>query len=310
MDIRELGKKVSNWGRWGDQDERGTLNFVTPQKLVRAAQLVRKGRAFSLSIPLDQNGPQQGSGVRANPVHLMSAVGADTPRTSQMLGPGAGYTDDFIAMPLQCGTQWDALCHIYYDDALYNGYAANTVTTAGAAKDGIDKLRDGITSRAVLLDIARLQGVDMLEPGYAITSDDLDAAARAQGVAIESGDILLVRTGAMGPWVREKSWSALQGRPLSGLHYSTATWLHQREIAAVATDTPMVEASPSGLEGLLVPLHMVAIRDMGLSLGEYWNLEELASDSAGDGVWESFLVAQPLWITGAVGSPVNPIAFK
>lgn len=305
--LESLAKEVRNWGRWGPDDERGTLNYVTPAKRVAAAREIRSGASFSLSIPFDSRGPQTGAIGRVNPVHLMTATGAD-PAQAIDLGGGARYTDDYIVMPLQCATQWDALSHVFYGDRLYNGYPAQSVDSSGARFDGIDKVHQDFVSRAVLLDVARLKGVDSLAPSDVISAADLDAAERAQGVRAEEGDFLLVRTGLMASWRKTGGWDAFRG-PQPGLHVETLRWIHARRIAAVAADNMMVEAAAT-LPGYTLPLHMIGIRDMGLSLGEFWYLEELAEDCARDGRWSCFLAAQALRITGAVGSPVNPIAIK
>src|SRR5579885_3049658 len=153
--LRELAARVSNWGRWGADDERGTVNFITPEVVRRGAQCVRRGQVFSLGLPLGADGPQIGTGGRFNPIHLMSAIGAGIPHDPE----GFRYNDDVVTMPLQCATQWDGLAHVYYGEKLYNGFPASTVTAAGAARNAIDKLAAGIVSRGVLLDVARLRGV-------------------------------------------------------------------------------------------------------------------------------------------------------
>src|SRR5437867_11285254 len=180
--VRALAAKVSNWGRWGPDDERGTINFITPEVIRRAAACVRRGEVFSLGLPLGADGPQIGTAGRFNPIHLMSA-------TAGMIGQdpeGLRYADDVIVMPLQCATQWDSLAHVYYDGQLYNGHPAAAVTALGAARNGIDKLGPGIVSRGVLLDMARRAGVARLAPGQAITPADLEAAERAEGVRVTS----------------------------------------------------------------------------------------------------------------------------
>jgi hypothetical protein len=173
-DVRALGKRLSNWGRWGADDERGTTNLIIPDRVVAAAALVRTGKVFDLGIPFDESGPQTGTGIRQNPLHLMSATG-----TGQDFAGGFRYADDVVVMALQCATQWDALAHVFYDDQLYNGYPATEVTTRGALKDAIDKQAKGIAGRGVLLDLARLRDVPWLDAGYSITADDLDAACAA-----------------------------------------------------------------------------------------------------------------------------------
>src|SRR4051812_24673679 len=188
-DFREIGKRLSNWGRWGKEDESGTVNLITPECITSAAQLVRRGAIFDLGIPFDANGPQPGGG-RINPVRLMSETGDDQEF------PGAfHYADDYVFMPLQSASQWDGLAHVYYDEKLYNGFPSSDVGPHGAKHCSIDKLAKGIVGRGVLLDVARLKGVDWLEGGYAITPDDLDGAAERQGVAVQSGDIVVFRTG-------------------------------------------------------------------------------------------------------------------
>lgn len=308
-DFERLLRSLSNQGRWGDDDERGALNYITDAKRRDAAALVHRGRSFSLAIPIaNGRGPQRGQGGRVNPLHLMTATGCD-PSNQVDLGMGCRYTDDFLALSVQGGTQWDALCHVFYDGRLYNGHPAEGITSRGAEKNGIDKVHAGLVSRGVLLDVARAKGVACLEPGYAIRTADLEATEASQGVRVESGDILLVRTGQMstvGPHFTD--WSVFHGLE-AGLHWETAEWLHAREVAAVAADNSMVEASRV-LEGVMIPFHMLALVNLGIHLGEFWYLEELAADCARDGVFEFMLVAQALPIEGGTGSPVNPLALK
>jgi kynurenine formamidase len=307
-EFERLAERVRNWHRWGPDDELGTLNFITPDKRRAAAALVRSGAVFSLSIPFGMQGPQTGVANRVNPIHLMLASGADPPAYAMDLGGTARYTDDYVIMPLQCGTQWDSLAHIYYGEQLYNGYPAHTVNSQGALRNGIDKTHERFVSRGVLLDVARMKGVDVLESGYAISVADLEATEQKESVEVSSGDLLLVRTGLMSTWVRTGTWDGF-GMPQPGLHWAAAEWLHDRQVAAVATDTSVVEVV--GLLGdLQVPLHMLALRDMGLPLGEFWNLEELGDDCAVDHRYDFLLIAQALPVVGAVGSPVNPIAIK
>lgn len=198
-DFREIGQRLSNWGRWGNDDERGTVNLITPEKIVAASQLVKRGAIFDLGIPFDAKGPQPGGG-RINPVRLMSETG------QHQEFPGAfHYADDYVFMPLQSASQWDGLSHVFYDDKMYNGFPSSDVGPYGAKHCSIDKLAKGIVGRGVLLDIARLKGVDWLEAGTVITPADLDAAAERQGVSFGSGDILVFRTGWRTKFVREQN---------------------------------------------------------------------------------------------------------
>lgn len=302
-EFRNIGQRLRNWGRWGDDDERGTVNLITPDRLVAAARLVRAGEIFDLGIPFDANGPQPGGG-RINPVRLMSETGVD-----QMFPGAFKYADDYVFMPLQGASQWDSLAHVFYDGHLYNGYPATEVSPHGARRDSIDKMAKGIAGRGVLLDIARLHGVDWLELGQVITPDDLERAEQAQGVEVGAGDILLFRTGWRRKFLTENDPVAfMAGEP--GLGMACAEWLHSRDVAAVCSDNWAIEVLPGEIEGEIMNVHMVLIRDMGMTLGEILDFEELAADCAADGVYEFFFCAPPLKFTGAVGSPINPLAIK
>ena len=303
QDFREIGARLRNWGRWGDTDERGTVNLITPERVVAASGLVKRGAIFDLGIPFDSKGPQPGGG-RINPVRLMSETGADQEF------PGAfHYADDYVFMPLQSASQWDGLAHVYYDDQLYNGFPSSDVGPHGAKHCSIDKQAKGIVGRGVLLDIARLKGVEWLEAGTVISPEDLDAAAARQGVEVKPGDILLFRTGWRTKFVREGDATAfMAGEP--GLGLACCQWIHDHEIAAVASDNWAIEVLPGEIDTELLPVHMVLIRDMGVTLGEILDLDELAADCQSDGVWEFFLTAPPIKFTAAVGSPINPLAIK
>ncbi|MGW9263781.1 cyclase family protein [Gordonia sp. KTR9] len=319
-ELAEVARRVSNWGRWGEDDERGLLNTITPAKRVEAAQSVVHGIVHSLAVPLGAGGPQvpdapappSTNGAwrppqnRSNPVHTMLATGSD-PQEVNGLGGGAHFTDDVIYMHLQAATQWDALSHCYYDDQLYNGKPASSVTSAGARYLSIDKVADGFLSRGVLLDIARLHGVETLPGDHVIDGDDLEAAADAAGVAVTPGDIVIIRTGLLSEWALTGSWAAIKRRPQPGVGISAVEWVAERDVAAIATDNTAAEALGTG-KALKGPVHMLALRDMGLHLGEYWFLEDLAADCARLEQSTFMLSAAPLPFENAVGSPTNPIA--
>lgn len=303
LDWRTIGHELSNWRRWGSRDALGTLNLIGPDQLRGAAQLVRKGIAFDLGIPLDRDGPQDGK-ERTNPLHLMSVVGGREPE-----GGAFRFHDDYIVMPLQAGTQWDALSHVYYDDRMYNDVPSAAVDHAGAHQLGVETLAKGIVGRAVLLDVARHQGRPWLDPGEPIEPEHLDAVVADENVEIRSGDILLVRTGWYEKYLSHRQRATFLG-PEPGLGLESCRWLRQRDVAAVACDNWAVEAIPSPLDGEPFPVHMVLIRDMGMILGEMFDLRALSVDCAADGVFEMFLSAPVLKVTAAVGSPINPIALK
>jgi kynurenine formamidase len=314
--LGEYCERFRNWGRWGPDDEIGTLNYITPAKIVEAAQLVRQGKIFSLALPFDANGPQTGRFGRVNPIHQMVATGTDHVASNQKVlgfetGPyGFGYADDMITMYLQTGTQWDGLSHIFHHGRMWNGYDARLVNSAGASRNGIEKMKDKVVTRGVLLDIARLKGVEYLEVGQAVYAEDLDAAAAKALVTIGQGDIVLVRTGEMGRRLRERNWGPYAAGDAPGLSFTTASWIAEKRIAGIASDTWGVEVRPNELEGAFQPLHLVIVVNMGLLVGEIFYLEDLGRDCARDGVYQFLFVAPPLPITGAVGSPINPLAIK
>lgn len=309
--VREWGRRYSNWGRWGKDDERGTLNFITPARVLEACALPRSGRVISCALPFDQKGPQSGFAGRHNPIHMMLATGSDALAGAQDFLPGGfNYADDAVMMPLQCGTQWDALAHVFYDRRMYNDRDVRLVTSHGARANAIEKIADGVVGRGVLLDLPRFLRQPWLEDGTRILPEHLDACAEAFGVAIASGDVLLVRTGMMARCLEQKSWEGYCAGPAPGLSIHCARWLFEREIAAVATDTWGVEVRPNETPDCFQPLHMISLRNTGLLLGEIFFLDALARACAEDGRYEFLFTAPPLPITGAVGSPINPLAIK
>nr|WP_184752531.1 cyclase family protein [Microbacterium thalassium] len=312
-EIAARAAAFGNWGRWGPDDVLGTLNFIDPQKRVEAASLVRSGAVVSLAQRFDTEGPQRGWRRRTNPVHTMTDTGTDAERGSQGFPHGIGGADDVIAMPLQCSTQWDGLGHIFDHGMAWNGRrAGDVVTSDGDLVTGIEHAASVVASRGVLLDVGRFLRPETgeLEDGYAITAADLEATIAAQGAssAVGRGDIVLVRTGQF-TRTRRDGWGEYAGGPAPGLSLTTAGWLHRTEIAAIATDTWGFEVRPNEFDvPAFQPLHQVVIPNMGLTIGEMWNLDELAALCAQDGRYDFLLSAAPLPITGAVGSPINPIA--
>jgi kynurenine formamidase len=310
--FHELYESCNNWGRWGAADQRGTLNFITPDVVTKAASLVQSGRGISLQLPLDGNGPQTGAFGRVNAVHQMAATGTDHLAGTQTYSAdplGWGFADDSLFLFLQGGTQWDALGHIFRDGKMFNGFSAGEVTSAGAARGGVEHMPT-VVSRGVLLDIPRVKGKAALEPGEAIYPEDLDEACEALGVTVGRGDIVLIRTGDMAARRHLPGWAGYSAGDAPGLSLSVARWLYDREVAGIATDTWGAEVRPNELEGTFQPLHLVMIVSMGLLVGEIWYLDALAEDCAADGRYEFLLVGPPLVIPGAVGSPVNPQAIK
>ncbi len=308
--IYEAAEKLSNWGRWGADDELGTLNFVTPEDIVKAAGLIRKGKVFALGLPLDQKLQSGLFGGRWNPIHTMLATGTDAISGNQDERPRLRYADDAINMPCQASTQWDALAHIFLDDKMYNGYDARLVDSNGARRNGIEHTRNRMVGRGVLLDVARVKGVDALEDGERISNRDLDDTAAAQGVEVRRGDFVIVRTGQQEAYLAKGEWGTYAGGDAPGLAFETAYWIHAKEIAAICTDTWGCEVRPNETPEANQPWHWVVIPKIGISMGEIFYLKELAEDCAEDRVYEFFFCAPPLNLPGGCGSPINPQAIK
>jgi kynurenine formamidase len=305
-ELRALAQRVSNWGRWGPDDQRGTLNLITPDAVRRGAAAVRTGETFSLAIPFDQTGPQwEGNGMphRVNPELRTDAVNV------AFTGDPADFTttDDSFRMGSQAATHLDALSHVGYEGKLWNDTPNSVVTEAGAAKLGIE--HDGaVATRGVLVDIARLKGVDHFEENYAITGDDLEAAVALGGVVVEPGDALLVRTGHM-HYLRLGD-RLKYSMPAPGLSTKSIEWIRDHDIALVATDTITYEVYPCEDPKVFMPVHMIQLRDMGLAQGQNFHLDDLAAACAADGRIDFLLVATPLPLTGAAGAPVAPTALR
>ncbi len=303
----DVAARVRNWGRWGDRDEIGTLNLVDDAARRRAAGAVRRGKSFALGLPLSEvEGIQMGFiPGRVNPTRSMVQI--NEPLSAD---PAWGCSsEDVVTMALQCATHWDALAHFSYGGVLYNGYPASSVDERGAGRCGIHRLTT-VVGRGVLLDVARALGTAVLEPGYAITPDDLTAAADLAGVDSEPGDLVLVRTGQMvhlSPPARDL---LAYTTPSPGLTIETAEWFHARDVAAVATDTLTFEVFPCQYEDLYLPVHLLHLVEMGMTQGQNWVLDALAEDCAEDGRYTFLLEATPLRFTNGLGSPLNPTALK
>jgi kynurenine formamidase len=301
----DLAKAVNNWGRWGTEDERGTLNLITPDVVRSGIDLVRDGRRFDLSMPMSAEGPQLGFVPgRTNPerttiMHL--SLHGDDER-------GVRFNDDAVQMGVQAATHWDSLAHASYDGRLYNGFPTSVLDESlGATKLGAEKLGP-IAGRAVLLDLARAAGVDRLEGGHALTADDLDAAESFAGVTVGEGDIVLLRTGQMQLFQAGDKMAYLIST--AGPSMQSVRWFHSRGVAAVATDNLSFEVFPPEDDNVFLPVHMLHIVEMGLVQGQNFDLEALAADCADDGRYAFFLSAMPEPIVGAAGAPTTPVAIK
>jgi len=303
----EVAARVRNWGRWGPDDEVGTLNLVDAAARRRGVASVVSGQAFALGLPLSEaEGIQLGFVEgRVNPsrtmVQVNRPVNADQP-------DWVCFSEDVLTLATQCATHWDALAHSSYGGVIYNGYPASTISADGAARCGIHRLTTVVT-RGVLLDVARALGREVLEPGYPIMPGDLDAACELAKVSVEPGDIVLVRTGQMAHLGPDGDLVAYWW-PSPGLTIETAEWFHARDVAAVATDTATFEVFPCQYEDAYLPVHLLHLVEMGMTQGQNWVLDPLADACAADGRYGFLLDATPLPLTNGLGSPLNPVAVR
>lgn len=306
--VDELIRTVSNWGRWGQEDQIGTLNLITPQVRVAAASLVSQGRPISLALSLNRQGLQPAGDVRANPQLTMLQTGTDLRAGVQKNSiDGWGYADDMVSMALQAATHWDALGHAFYDYKMYNDRDCSLVDVNGASANAIDAVAPLLTSRGVLLDIPASLGLDWLPLGHRITVDQLEGCVDRQNVDLRSGDILLIRTGNLGRARLGGGWDEYSYTDEPGLGWQTVPWLFEHEIAAVASDTWAVEVLPSETS-IALPVHASAIVHMGMMLGENFVLDGLARECAAANKYDFFFTATALPFQNAVSSPINPIA--
>ena len=318
----EVVASVTNWGRWGPDDQLGTLNLIDDAARRRGLEAVVDARPLPLGLPMSAaDGIQLGFiKGRINPEHTMISVNEPQSDDPEWIA----FSEDIVTFAMQCATHWDSLAHCSYGagpdgGVLYNGYPAASITGEGASRLGIQNIRTLVT-RGILLDVARATGVELLAPGQAIQPADLDAAVALAGVEPEPGDVVLVRTG-------QAAHLALPGRPgiggadpvrdlvaytwpTPGLTVGTASWFRQRDVAAVAIDTMVLEVYPCESEDLFLPVHLLHLTEMGMTQGQNWFLDELADACAADGRYTFLLDATPIPFTGALGAPVNPIALR
>jgi len=280
--------ELSNWGRWGRGDQLGALNLITPAKRVEAAKLVKTG----VSVSLAHN-------YSVNP-----DLGLPPPFDQEisMLNTPGEFVMERVSFSYHGGihSHLDALCHVLWQGEMYNGFSKNDVNENGCQKLGIANVKQGILTRGILMDIPRLKGVDYLPPGTAVYIEDLEAWEEQTGVRVSPGDVIFVRTGR---WATPGS----AGPGSAGLHASVAPWLRERDVAIVGGDYAN-DAMPSGVQGVFLPIHQLAIVAMGVRLFDNLDLEALAEEAVRQGRWEFMLSASPIPVEGGVGSPMNPIA--
>ncbi len=287
--------EVSNHGRWGSDDELGTLNLITPEIRSAAAMLARDGMSISLSHDLVA-GPNPNA---FSPLEIDHTV-------APLPGGAIGAMDKIhLLYHGYSYSHMDALSHFGVDSTFFNGSSTDILSADGASRLSISAMKNGIVSRGVLVDVPLLRGVEHLEPGDVITVQDIAAWEARTGIRVTQGDVLLIRTGR---WHREETvgqWAL--GEFAAGLHPSAATWLHDRGVAAIGSDGPN-DRNPSLVEGTPFPLHQLVIAMMGMPVFDNLDLQELASTASDKSRWTFMFVAAPLRIQGASGSPINPLA--
>lgn len=304
-EFEEIFESVKNWGRWGSDDELGTLNYITPETVREAARLIRSGRRVSMAIPINKvAGPD-------NPMQatLFVVQGHDVPVDRSKVRFGLDWLG--MAAHGDTHTHADALCHISYDGLTYNGRpAVEVLRSNGATEQDIAVYKDGLVGRGVLLDIPAHRGVKWLDPGEAVRRDELEACADAEGFEIGEGDILVFRTGhhrrrlELGPWNNDPP-PAGQGK--AGLHVDTIPWMHEKRISAFLPDGDG-ETVPSVVDGISYPIHPLQVAAMGMLVSDSLQFEELVAVCEEEGRHDFMVVGLPLRLPGGTGSPWNPIA--
>ena len=294
-------KELSNWGRWGDDDELGALNLITPEKRRQAAALVEEGISVSLAHDtLKERAPD----VTSPFVHAVPSTGANA--------EGSFSIDTYsVLYHGYAHSHLDALCHMWgtseaYPGLMYNGFGKDTVTDTGCGRLGIGVVaRQGIFTRGVLMDIPRLKGVPYLAPGDGIRPEDLDAWLERTGLEVGAGDVVFIRTGRWARRAEKGPWDISQNS--AGLHASAARWLKERDVAALGSDAAS-DLLPSGIEGVTHPVHQLVIVAMGMPIFDNADLEAVAEEAARLERWDFLLTAAPIRVPGGTGSPLNAIA--
>ena len=290
-----LMTSLSNWGRWGKDDQMGALNLINPEKRKQAAALVKEGVSVSLAR-LAIKEPMDDSPAFKHQMVQLPERGQDIASAADEYSVRYhGFTQ----------THLDALCHLAYRGKLYNGFSQDELTGGGARKLGIEAYRMGIFTRCLLMDIPRLHGVRYLEGGRAIYPEDLEAWERKAGIKVESGDAVLIRTGRWTRRRQEGPWDIMKGS--AGLHALCLPWLKKRDVAVVGSDLAL-DVLPSGVEGVALPVHWGSIVAMGVPILDNCDLEALSEAASTRQRWSFLLTVAPLAVEGGTGSPVNPLA--
>jgi kynurenine formamidase len=298
QDFDQLMTELSNWGRWGKDDQMGAVNLITPVKRKRSLTLAKEG----FSVSMARTAEMEPAIDNSHPiVRQMTRLGGASSAPSDIGGASDTF---FIAYHGFVHTHMDAFCHRTYKGEMYNGIPASEITDKACDKGSIFSFKDGIITRAVLMDIPRLKGVDYLEPGTRIYPEDLDAWVKRAHIKIEPGDAVLIRTGR---WARREVKGPWNASNLAGLYITCASWLHQHDAAILGSDAAE-DVHPSGIEGIAEPIHALALIAMGMPIFDNLDLEAVSKEAATRNRWEFLVTASPAALPGATGSVLNPIA--
>ena len=321
-DVDRWMTEFSNWGKWGNDDQAGTINLITPAKRKAAAALVRDG--VSVSMSLDADLPKEGPTGGPLPGMIPGTAAGGAARgqggaanrttwtlTSRPPGPDprplAAYVVDTIAVSYHGNntTHLDAPSHIYYQGKIYNGYPQSSYTDRGAGKDDVMSMKNGIFTRGVLFDIPKLKGVSYLGDDEPVYVEDLEAWEKKVGFRVAPGDAVLVRTGR---WVRVREKGPLNlNQATPGLYASCVKWLRERGASILGSDV-VQDVRPSRIEGVNQPVHQMALMSLGMPLIDNADLDALSEAASERRRWTYLLTINPLRVPGATGGPVNPIA--
>jgi kynurenine formamidase len=293
-DVDRWMNELSNWGRWGKDDQIGAVHLITPAKRKQAASLVREGYSVSLA----HNAETEKTADNPSPfVHKMLATGSHP--------DGQFVLDEYsVAYHGYAHTHMDALCHMAWHGKMYNNFPQTDVTDQGAKELPITGYKNGIFTRGILIDVPRLKNASFLEPGTAIYPEDLDAWEKKAGLKVGSGDVVFIRTGR---WARRAAKGPWNPDHIAGLYASCAKWLKDRDVAIVGSDGA-TDVMPSGVPGVVQPMHQLLLIAMGTPIFDNCDLEAVSEAAAQRNRWEFLLTAAPIPVNGGTGSPLNPIA--
>jgi kynurenine formamidase len=308
-----LADQPKNWGKWGPDDEVGSLNYLTPEQVLAGTREIKSGKTFTLQVLMgDPNGdpvwPGRVGAKRFNVMDRGHYLGGN----GVVFDGAMEYADDVMTIYLQGSSQYDALGHVWYGDKIYNGYPAET-TTGGLKKASILPIAErGVVGRGILIDIARYRGKEVLDKGETFDHNDLMAAAKAQGTEIRKRDIILIHTGFIGSFYSTPREEFYENFLEPGLTYSPelVKWFQDMEIPNLVTDTIANEVTTDPVSGVVLPLHSALMCNLGIAFTEILALDALAADCAADGQYTFLYTAAPLKVVEGTGAPVNPIVIK